>query len=145
MDGIQRRWTTWEKSVGLCASAWYTTLNLFDAGFPARMAAGISNAVASRKNDPWCLGYFVENELPWEGWGSGLTEQYALPIGVLASTNALPAKAEFARLLQSGYSSVFRLNAAWNTSIASWNDISNHAVTLPSPLPPPVSRTWAGS
>ena len=104
--------------------------DVFDARFPARMAAGISNAVARWKNDPWCLGYFVENELPWAGWGSGPTEQYALPIGVLASTNALPAKAEFARLLQSRYSSVSRLNAAWNTSLASWNDISNRAVAL---------------
>jgi hypothetical protein len=115
-------------------SAGQQTTDVFDARFPARMAVGISNAVASRKNDPWCLGYFVENELPWAGWGSGPTEQYALPIGVLASTNALPAKAEFARLLQSRYSSVSRLNAAWNTSLASWNDISNHAVTLPSAL-----------
>ncbi len=108
--------------------------DVFDARFPARMAAGISNAVAPWKDDPWCLGYFVENELPWAGWGSGSTEQYALPIGVLASTNALPAKAEFARLLQSRYSSVSGLNAAWNTRLASWNDISIHAVTLPSPL-----------
>jgi len=115
-------------------SAGQQMVDVFDAGFPARMAAGIANAVASWKNDPWCLGYFVENELPWAGWGSGPTEQYALPIGVLAFTNALPAKAEFARLLQSRYPSVSHLNAAWNTSLASWNDISNHAVTLPSPL-----------
>ena len=115
-------------------SAGQQMVDVFDAGFPARMAAGISNAVASRKNDLWCLGYFVENELPWAGWGSGLTEQYALPIGVLASTNALPAKAEFVRLLQSRYSSISRLNTAWNTSLASWDDISSHAVTLPSQL-----------
>jgi len=115
-------------------SAGQQMVDVFDARFPARMAAGISNAVAPWKNDPWGLGYFVENELPWAGWGSGPTEQYALPIGVLASTNSLPAKAEFVRLLQSRYSSISRLNAAWNTSLASWNDISSHAVTLPSSL-----------
>jgi hypothetical protein len=115
-------------------SAGQQMTDVFDAHFPGRMAGGISNAVASRKNDPWCLGYFVENELPWAGWGSGPSEQYALPIGVLASTNALPAKAEFARLLQSRYSSVSRLNAAWNTSLTSWDDISSHVLTLPSPL-----------
>ena len=115
-------------------SAGQQMVDVFNAGFPARMAAGISNAVAPWKNDPWCLGYFVENELSWAGWGIGPTEQCALPIGVLAFTNALPAKAEFSRLLQSRYSSISRLNAAWNTSLASWNDISNHAVTLPSPL-----------
>ena len=116
------------------SSAGQQMTDVFDARFTARMAAGISNAVARWKNDPWCLGYFVENELPWAGWGSGPTEQYALPIGVLASTNALPAKAEFARLLQARYSSVSRLNAAWNTSLASWNDISNRTVALHPPL-----------
>jgi hypothetical protein len=30
--------------------------DVFDARFPARVAAGISNAVAPWKNDPWCLG-----------------------------------------------------------------------------------------
>jgi hypothetical protein len=73
-------------------SAGQQMVDVFDTGFPARMAASISNAVASRTNDPWCLGYFVENELPWAGWGSGPTEQYALPTGVLASTNALPRR-----------------------------------------------------
>jgi hypothetical protein len=98
------------------------------------MASGISNAVAKWKDDPWCLGYFVENELPWSGWGGGPAEQYALPIGVLASAGALPSKAGFARLLQSRYSSVSALNTAWNISLASWNDMSNRAVTLPSRL-----------
>jgi hypothetical protein len=115
-------------------SAGQQMTDVFDARFPARLAAGISNAVAPWKNDPWCLGYFVENELPWADWGSGPTKLYALPIGVLASTNALPAKAEFVRLLQSRYSSISRLNTAWNTSLASWDDISSHAVTLPSQL-----------
>ena len=113
-------------------SAGQPIVDVFDAGFPAQMAAGISNTVASWKNDPWCLGYFVENELSWAGWSSSPTDQYALPIGVLGFTNALPAKAEFARLLQIRYSSVAELNAAWNTSLASWSDMSNHAVTLPS-------------
>lgn len=108
------------------------TVDVFDPAFPDRVAAGISSGVVSWKNDPWCLGYFVENELPWAGWSSSFNDQYALPIGALASTNPLPSKVEFCRLLQGRYSSISGLNAAWSTSLTSWNDISNKAVVLPS-------------
>jgi hypothetical protein len=109
-------------------------IDVFDPAFPGRMATGISNAVTARSNDPWCLGYFVENELPWSGWGSSTRERYAAPLAVLADTNILPSKAELARQLQTKYASVADLNAAWNTSIASWSQVSNSAVALPATL-----------
>ena len=106
-------------------------IDVFDPAFPARMATGISNAVTARKNDPWCLGYFVENELPWSGWSSSVKDRYALPMAVLAATNPLPSKAEFARQLQAKYASVAELNAAWGTAVASWDQVSNGVVNLP--------------
>lgn len=118
------------------SSAGQTMVDVFDPSFASRMAVGISGGVAAWKNDPWCLGYFVENELPWAGWGNALSDQYALPLGVLAFTNALPAKAEFARLLEARYSSLSELNAAWNTTLTSWDDFSSHAVPLPLQLTP---------
>ena len=56
----------------------------------------------------------------------------ALPAGVLAYNGSLPAKAEFARLMQLEYPTIAGLNTAWNTSIASWSAFSNQVVTLPS-------------
>lgn len=106
-------------------------VDVYDTNFPAKVAAGMSNGVAAYKNDPWCLGYFVENELPWADYGSTVADQYALPMTVLAQTNPLPAKAELARQLQAKYPTIADLNTAWSTAIASWSQISNDVVTLP--------------
>jgi hypothetical protein len=115
------------------SSAGQTMPDVFDTNFPGVLAYWISNTVNGWTNNSWCLGYFIDNELPWAGWTTNLTDQYALPIGVLAASNSLPAKAEFSRLLQTRYASIAALNAAWGTSLASWAGISNGSVTLPSP------------
>jgi hypothetical protein len=112
-------------------SANQAIVDVFAPAFPTNVALGISNAVSSRKTDPWCLGYFVENELPWAGWGSSTNDHYALPIGVLAATNPLPAKLEFVRELHGRYATVADLNAAWGTGLADWNVLASNAVTLP--------------
>ena len=124
-------WYDWT-GLATFTSAAQTMIDAFDPAFPARVDAAIASGTASWKNDPWCLGYFVDNELPWGGWGSTTNDQYALPAGVLAYGGSLPAKVEFARQMQLKYPTIDGLNTAWNTSIASWSAFSNQVVTLPS-------------
>ena len=59
--------------------------------------------------DEWCLGWFVDNELPWSN-----DDRY-LARGVLASPPEQPAKQASWMLLMRKYGSVAALNAAWNT------------------------------
>jgi len=118
-------------SLATFTSAAQTMIDPFDPAFPGRVDAGISSGTAAWKNDPWCLGYFVDNELPWGGWSSSTNDQYALPVGVLSFGGSLPAKAEFAREMQLKYPTIAGLNTAWNTSVASWSAFSNQVVTLP--------------
>jgi agarase len=118
-------------SLATFSSANQQMVDVFDPSFSSKVAAGISGATSIRRNDLWCLGYFVENELPWAGWSSSVVDQYALPIGVLTAASSLPSKAEFARELQAKYSSVAALNTAWGTTLSSWSDVSNNIVTLP--------------
>ena len=124
----------WYDPTGLASftSAAQKMIDPFDPGFPGRVDAAMASGTAPWKNDPWCLGYFVDNELPWGGWGSTTNNLYALPAGVLAYGGSLPAKAEFARQMQLKYPAITGLNTAWNTSIASWSAFSNQVVTLPS-------------
>ena len=49
----------------------------------------------------------------------GILEVQPTVITVLADTNSLPSKAEFARQLQTKYASVADLNTAWNTTNSS--------------------------
>jgi hypothetical protein len=58
--------------------------------------------------DQWCLGWFVDNELPWSN-----DDRY-LARGVLASPPGQPAKKAALALLMRKYGSVAALNEAWN-------------------------------
>ncbi|MGP8198541.1 MAG: beta-galactosidase [Limisphaerales bacterium] len=128
----------WYSTSGLATftSAAQTMVDVFDPAFPGQLSAGISPTLSAWMNDPWCLGFFVDNELPWGGWSDDITDEYALPVGVLGYNGALPSKAAFASLMQAEYSTIAQLNAAWNTSVASWSSFSNSAVTLPTTWTP---------
>ncbi len=63
--------------------------------------------------DPWCLGYFVDNELSWG-------DELSLATGTLASPPDQPAKRAFVADLKAKYGSIEKLNQAWGTRHASW-------------------------
>jgi hypothetical protein len=82
------------------------------------------------KDDPWCLGYFVQNELDWGSTDSDASH-YGLALAALAQTAAQsPAKQEFLRELQAKYADVSGLNTAWGTHYATWNALGPPAGTL---------------
>ena len=70
-------------------------------------------------DDPWCLGFFVENEIGWGGPTS-------LAQWVLASPATQPAKVEFIARLKKQYGGIAKLNAAWRSNYADWTPCCNH-------------------
>jgi hypothetical protein len=60
--------------------------------------------------DPWCIGYFVDNEVPW-WWAANVA---------LESPAEQPAKTKLVEALRVRYGTIERLNASWETSYASW-------------------------
>ena len=71
----------------------------------------------SRKDeldDPWCLGFFVENEIAWGGPGS-------LARWTLASPATQAAKVEFVAWLKKKYGNIEKLNAAWESNYEDWD------------------------
>jgi hypothetical protein len=96
---------------------WGKFHDVFDPNF--RIA--VKNSVISQKegaNDPWCIGYFVDNELSWGQLGS-------LAVGTLRSPSTQPAKIEFVNDLKSKYASIENLNKIWNTNHISWDALLN--------------------
>lgn len=93
----------------------------FPDPFDPRFAAGLDeklSALAHLKDDPWLLGVFIDNELPWtEG---------SPPRGVAAAALDLPAdapvKSALLRLLRASHASPDALNASFGTRFASWED-----------------------
>lgn len=89
----------------------------FHAGFRAGLRRAMDQQQGKAAGDPWCLGFFVHNEL---GWG----DETSLAVAALASPADQPAKQAFVGDLKAKYVSIERLNAAWGTKHASWDALS---------------------
>ena len=80
--------------------------------------------------DPWCIGVFADNEIPWTG---GLpAERHALTRAIFAKDAPAAAKKAFWRRLEERYGDLPGINAAWDTSFSgSITDLAARSVTLP--------------
>jgi hypothetical protein len=81
-----------------------------------RFAESLRDALranAATLGDPWCLGHFVENELPWGG-------DTALAAWTLKAPATQPAKLACLAWLKTRHADLAALNAAWGTAHASW-------------------------
>ncbi len=75
-------------------------------------------------DDPWCLGFFVDNEIDW-GEPSTLGEW------TLQCPATQPAKIEMLKELKNKYKTIQALNTAWETSYPTWNDVLNSTAKPP--------------
>lgn len=106
----------------------------FDARFPSDCAESFRAKALELRDDPWCLGYFVDNELPWNGSGDR-NEPDGLALQALAAPGGQPAKRAFQRQLEAKYGAVERFDAAWGISLKSWADFD--ALFEPGAAPSP--------
>ena len=65
--------------------------------------------------DPWCIGWFVDNELSWGADNRDLAR------AVLMSPATQPAKIAVRGMLERKYGAVDRLDAVWGTHYGSWD------------------------
>ncbi|NLF69192.1 MAG: beta-agarase [Candidatus Anammoximicrobium sp.] len=89
----------------------------FDPGFRAALRRALDQEQGKATGDPWCLGFFVHNEL---GWG----DETSLAIAALASPPGQPAKEAFLSDLKKKYAAIEPLNAAWGTKHGSWDALA---------------------
>jgi len=112
-------------------TAWHQMPDVFDERYPEVVERTIANAVREWKDDPWCIGYFVDNELSWGGWGNDPVSRYDLPRRVMASDGNLPSKREFVKLLRAKYGEIGKLREAWRVQVSSWEDLLSRPLELP--------------
>ena len=92
---------------------WGKFRDVFDADFPAQVRKRLAREAGASAGDPWCIGYFVDNEL---SWGS----ETSLAEAALTSPAEQAAKKTFLADLKAKYERIEKLNAAWGTRHASW-------------------------
>jgi hypothetical protein len=93
---------------------WGKFPDVFDLAFRANLRARMAKEKGTSAGDPWCLGYFVDNELSWG-------DELSLAVAALASPADQPAKRAFVADLKAKYGTVADLNRAWGTGHASWD------------------------
>ncbi|MBR0457937.1 MAG: beta-galactosidase [Victivallales bacterium] len=92
---------------------WGKFKDVFDPSFAEYVRKAFKFQVGKSANDPWCIGYFVDNEI---GWGTDVS----LAVAALQSPRGQAAKKEFVKDLQEKYGQIEKLNEVWGTKHASW-------------------------
>jgi hypothetical protein len=109
---------------------WSKFYDVFDPDFRDSVRKGMEREKGKSAGDPWCLGFFVDNEMSWG-------DETSLGLASLASPAEQPAKKVFVDDLKAKYQSVEKLNAAWDTNFAGWEAILQNKFT------PPDKEKWA--
>jgi hypothetical protein len=89
----------------------------YDPSFRRELDRGMAYIGRNTKDDPWCVGYFIDNELAWG-------DEVSLAKSALASPAKQPAKQAFVRTLKKDYVDISSLNKAWETDYASWDEVA---------------------
>jgi len=100
---------------------WGKFPDVFDPGFAVAMGRAMDGKRKSSANDPWCIGYFSDNEMSWG-------DELALALGALKSPATQVAKQEFVADLKAKYGDIARLNAAWGSTNLSWQELLENRV-----------------
>ena len=109
--------------------------DVFAPTFAAALDRGIRQFAGHTAEDPWCIGYFVDNEMPWGG--DDTLARYAL-----ASPATQAAKTALADWLRHRHGEdIAGLNAAWGMTWSDWAAFA--ADTKAKPAGPKAQRDLA--
>jgi hypothetical protein len=102
----------------------------FPDPFDPKFRQGLQRQLAAQsefKDDPWLLGAFIHNELPWTLGTPWRSDRTPTGIGVLClqkNDDSFVAKRALVDWLQEKYGSVADLNRVWGTTFADWKVVA---------------------
>jgi hypothetical protein len=86
----------------------------FSKEFADTIAESAERTARTTADDPWCIGYFVDNEISWGG-------ERSLAVAAAMSPPDQPAKLAFLETLKEKYGVIEKLNEVWGTQCADWD------------------------
>jgi hypothetical protein len=101
------------KSIEGSEGYWGKFYDVFDPSFRQALRGRLELEKGRAINDPWCIGYFVHNEIAWG-------DEVSLAVAALVSPADQPAKKVFIDDLKAKYGTIDNLNNTWGTEHASW-------------------------
>lgn len=108
----------------------YKMPDVFHPGFERALRERMEQERHTTANDPYNIGYFVDNEL-WWGWRPRAA---ALGEAVMRSGADLASKRRFVEMLMAKYDRIEEFNEAWGVSYSSWEEV------LKKPLQPNMNN-----
>ncbi|PYC24782.1 beta-agarase [Aquipseudomonas alcaligenes] len=105
----------------------------FDPRFAMAAERAIAIATRDRRDDPWLLGFFADNELAWAAPGDDPKSRYALAYGTLRLTTDVPAKRAFLKQLRDKYRNQNGLSKAWGIELKAWELMEDPGFEPPLP------------
>lgn len=112
------------KTVSTGSDFWAPLPDPFDPKFTERARATASQIASEVKGNPWCVGVFIDNEKSW-GRPESVAQRYAVVINTMARNAAdSPTKAAWMKILREKYGNIGKLNRAWGTHVATWDDLA---------------------
>lgn len=95
----------------------------YDPQFATDLANNLKSLASQVPQDPYCIGYFVDNEL---SWGGSATDHlhYAVALAVLRQGADSPAKRALLAQLRASYPDIAALNARWGTDLPNWEALT---------------------
>lgn len=116
------------KTVNSGFDFWGAVPDPFDRKFGVRADLTVREIAQRVKNNPWCVGVFIDNEISW-GRSETKNATYGIIINTLGRDAASsPAKSEFVRLLKDKHNDINTLNIAWKTDFDSWETFATGVV-----------------
>jgi len=104
---------------------WGKFPDVFDPSFRERLTRQMTAKQDGSAGDPWCIGYFSDNEMSWG-------DDRSLALAALASASDQPAKQAFLADLRARYGEIAKLNVGWGTEHTSWEALAA-STNLPDP------------
>lgn len=93
---------------------WGKFPDVYDPSFAEGVRRGMEGKKGASANDPWCIGYFSDNEMSWG-------DETSLALAAMKSPSTQAAKQEFIKDLRGKYGEIAKLNQAWGTTYPSWD------------------------
>ena len=112
------------KTVSSGDDFWGAMPDVFDPKFEERAQFTVKTVADQVKNNPWCVGVFIDNEKSFGRPGTP-ESTYGIVISTLKRDGKdVPTKAVFTQLMKDKYKDIANLNKAWHKNIASWAEFN---------------------
>ena len=106
-------------------------IDVFTADYAQAVQERAIKEVAPHKDDPWLIGYFLNNELPWYGeFGWPGDPNRSLFDRYLALPADAPGRQELMRFLHEQYVDINSLKADWDSPAANWDELKRQSALL---------------